>query len=428
MTARRTAEPHDREAAPVMTALNAPGPDRFSIVERLPLGVVVLRLEDPADVKTFRIVDLNPAAAEIAGSAAEDLRGRTLAEFPEFLKTALPRRCLAAFRSRTTRHLGEISDGGSRIRRGIYAVHAFPLPEDHLGVVIENIADRKLAQQPGGDRRADTLVRVNQRLRTRISERRHIEEQLKTSLEQLRELAACLQLVREEERARVARYIHDELGQACTAVKMDLALIGRKVTHRQVEIRAKVSSAIQVVDGLIVSLRRVASDLRPSTLDDLGLSAALEWLVQEFEKRTGVPSHLTLSQGLPALDSDQSTAIFRICQESLTNVTRHASATRVEASLVTEGDQLILQVRDNGKGFDAEAMNRRGSPGMVGKREQRAPLLAGELTRGALGLIGMRERAFLLSGELKIESRPGEGTTVTLRIPVLPSSLPSMKS
>jgi signal transduction histidine kinase len=181
--------------------------------------------------------------------------------------------------------------------------------------------------------RAAVLSRVNEELRTEIAERQRAEKQLKHSRDQLRALAARLQSVREEERSSIAREIHDELGQACTAIKMDLALIGRKTTKRQVQLRAKVDSASQLVDNTIATLRRIASELRPRTLDDLGLSAALEWQAEEFESRTGIHCRVTLPQKPLALDSERSTAIFRIFQESLTNVARHAQATRVEARL-----------------------------------------------------------------------------------------------
>ncbi len=155
------------------------------------------------------------------------------------------------------------------------------------------------------------------------------------------------------------------------------------------------------MDRLIVSLRRIASELRPSTLDDLGLNAALEWQAQEFESRTGVRCRVALPQEPLALDAERSTAIFRIFQESLTNVARHANATHVEARLESVGDQLILQVRDNGKGFDPEQAK----------------------TRRSLGLVGMQERALLLGGEVKVAGIPGAGTSLTLRIPLPPSSL-----
>ena len=250
------------------------------------------------------------------------------------------------------------------------------------------------------EQRAAVLTRVNEELRVEIAERRHAEEQFKETLDQLRALAARLQSVREEERASIAREIHDELGQACTAIKMDLALIGHKITRRQTQLRAKIESSMRLVDDMIVTLRRIASDLRPRTLDDLGLAAALEWQGQEFEKRTGIKCHLVLPQEPLNLDPERSTAIFRIFQESLTNVTRHAQATGVEATLEIAEDQLIFRVHDNGKGFDPE--------------EAKA--------KKSLGLVGMQERALLLQGEVRIEGIPGSGTTMILRIPLLPSA------
>jgi signal transduction histidine kinase len=187
---------------------------------------------------------------------------------------------------------------------------------------------------------------------------------------------------------------------------MDLALIGRKATKRQTRLRAKADSAIELVDGMIVTLRRIASDLRPRTLDDLGLTAALEWQAQEFESRTRIRCRVSLPEEPLVLDAERSTAIFRIFQESLTNVARHASATRVEARLEREANQQIFLVRDNGRGFDPE--------------EAKA--------RKSLGLVGMQERALLLNGELKVEGVPGAGTTMTLRIPLPPSTLPEQDS
>jgi signal transduction histidine kinase len=206
--------------------------------------------------------------------------------------------------------------------------------------------------------------------------------------------------VREEERTYIAREIHDELGQVCTAIKMDLAMIGRKLTARQSQLRGKAESTTKLVDSMIVTLRRIASELRPITLDDLGLPAALEAHSQEFESRTGIRCSVTLPPEPLTLDKDRSTAIFRIFQESLTNVARHARATRVEAHLRHERDRIVFQIIDNGTGFDPELAK-------SGK---------------SLGLIGMQERALLLGGELKTEGASGNGTTVTL---VLPLSSPT---
>jgi signal transduction histidine kinase len=179
---------------------------------------------------------------------------------------------------------------------------------------------------------------------------------------------------------------------------MDLAMIGNKLTSRQSRLRGKVESAIQLVDGMIVTLRRIASELRPTTLDDLGLLAALESHAQEFESRTGIRCSVELPPEPLTLDKDRSTAIFRIFQESLTNVARHAHATKVEARLRHERGRLVFQIVDDGTGFDPEAAK-------GGK---------------SLGLIGMQERALLLGGEFKTEATLGTGTKVTLTLPLRP--------
>jgi len=541
MTTHRTSGP---EAHATKSALAQQRETTLSLYQEilrgLPLGIVVLQLENPSDVSTFRIIDVNPAAALLTGAALEDLRGRTLAEFPKLLKTRFSRRCFEAFASGESRDLGEISYGDARIREGIYSVQVFPLPGNFMGVAFENVTDRRHMEQAlreseerfrllvhgvqeyaifnldplgnvvswnsGAERvkgyrteeilgkhfstfypaedvtsgkpkqileeaaqrgqsedegwrirkdgsrfwanvvvtalrnakgslrgfakvtrdmtsrhnkeealakarevlelrveqRTTVLGRVNQELRTEIAEHARAEQQLRVSLDQLRALTARLQSVREEERTSIAREIHDELGQACTAIKMDLALIGRKTTRRQTRLLAKVDSATQLVDGMIVTLRRIASDLRPRTLDDLGLTAALEWQAQEFESRTGIRCRIALPQEPLVLDAERSTAIFRIFQESLTNVARHAHAARVEARLERAATDLLFQVRDDGVGFDAEEVKMRRS----------------------LGLVGMQERALLLDGELKVEGVPGAGATLTLRIPLPPSTLP----
>jgi len=513
-------------------------------LKSLPFGLVLLHLENPRDVKTYRIIDLNPAAAAITGSTLENLLGRTLADFPKLLEKIFPAECSRAFYSGEARDLGEVSYGDERIRQGIYSVRVFPFSKNYLGVAFENVTSRKHAEQAlfeseerlrlliegvreyaifqldplghivswnaGAERlkgyrasevlgkhfsvfyepkdiqsgrpelnlgvaaqkgecedegwrirkdgsrfwasvviaalrdpdrnlrgfvkltrdlterrgremvlkqakeelelrveqRAAVLAKVNHELREEIGERLRIEGELRKSVEQLRALAARLQVVREEERTLVAREIHDELGQVCTAIKMDLASIGRKTTKRQTQLRSKVGSAIQLADEMIFTLRRIASELRPRTLDDLGLTAALECQAEEFESRTGIRCIVDLPQEQLALDSERSTAIFRIFQESLTNVARHAQATRVEACLEMQPDQLILQVHDNGRGFDAEQAK----------------------ARRSLGLVGMQERALLLNGEFKIEGVLGSGTTMTLRIPLPRLSLPGKES
>src|SRR5689334_404542 len=440
MTTRRNSGPQAQAAKSALTpAGNAARPLYSEIFSGMPVGIVVLNLEDPEDPRSFRIIDLNPAVASLTGATLEDLRGRTLAEFPKLLKTAMPNGCIQAFRERKHVNLGEITYGDDRIRQGIYLVQAFPLYDNFLGVAFENVTDRSRSEREsreseqrfrllvqnvreyaiyqldplgqivswnsGAERlkgytadevigkhlaifyppddaksgkparllaeaaqrgqcedegwrirkdgsrfwanavvtalrnskgalqgfakvtrdmtdkhakeeelekarellelrfnqRTAVLDKVNHELRTEIAERQRAEDQAKASLEQLRSLAGRLQSVREEERTSIAREIHDELGQSCTALKMDLALIGHKATKRQTQLQAKVESATKLVDEMIGTLRRIASELRPRTLDDLGLTVALEAQAQEFQHRTGIHCHATLPENRSAL-------------------------------------------------------------------------------------------------------------------------------
>jgi PAS domain S-box-containing protein len=537
MISRMFAMPGTPEARSTVRFPHTPTLDLYpQLVRELPAGVILLLLENPSDAKTFRVVDANPAAAEIFGSAPQVLLGKTLGSLPDLLETQIPDQCLGALRSGKACELKEFPLGSNRGRQGVFSGRAYPLSGNFVGLVLENVATRRRIDQnlweseerfrllvqdvqeyaifqldssgcvmswnsgaermkgyssreivgkhfsvfyspedvssgkpqhnlelaerhgrcedegwrtrkdgsrfwanvvitalrdPQGklygfakltrdmtkerdrlealetdkmhlqlrvEQRAAVLAQVNHELRSEIAERRRVEEQLRASLDQLRALAARLQSVREEERKHVAREIHDELGQACTAIKMDLALIGHRITPRQTKLRGKINSALGLVNDMIFTLRRIASELRPRPLDDLGLPAALEWQAQEFENRTGIQCALVLAEDVPSLDPEQSTAIFRIFQECLTNVARHAEATKVEACLKTTGSHLVFQVSDNGKGFDHEEARRRGS----------------------LGLLGMQERALLVNGSLAVEGGPGVGTTMTLRIPLPP--------
>jgi signal transduction histidine kinase len=227
------------------------------------------------------------------------------------------------------------------------------------------------------------------------TERKLADKKLQNSFEQLRALAARLQSVREEERARVAREIHDELGQAMTAIKMDLTALIREIPADRKEPSKRIERILKLVDGTIQAVRRIATELRPGILDDLGLAAAVEWAAQEFQARTGITCHLMLPHSDISLDAERATALFRIFQETLTNVARHANATEVDVTLAGGNGDLGLEVHDNGKGISKE-----------------------ELSDGqSLGILGMRERALLLGGELTISGAPGKGTTVKVRIP-----------
>lgn len=228
------------------------------------------------------------------------------------------------------------------------------------------------------------------------SERKRAEGKLRESHEQLRALSIYLQYVREEERTRIAREVHDELGQALTSLKLDLAwLLGRQPPGQR-PLHDKIKAMSRHIDTTIHTVRRIATELRPGILDDLGLVAALEWQANDFQGRTGIACDVasTLRDDAP-LDADLNTAFFRIFQETLTNIMRHAGATRVVVRSHEEQGNVFLVVTDNGRGITAAEIHD---------------------TR-SIGLVGMCERAALLGGEVTFRSEPGQGTTVTVRIP-----------
>ncbi|MGE5256867.1 MAG: ATP-binding protein [Hyphomicrobiales bacterium] len=233
-------------------------------------------------------------------------------------------------------------------------------------------------------------------LENRDALRRRTDQELRSSREQLRNLSAHLQSIREEERTRLSREIHDELGQAMTALKMDIAWLSRRLDQEKGPLYEKTRSMDELVDETIRTVQRLSGELRPGLLDDLGLAAAMEWQAEEFQKRSGIPCVLNVALQDAALNAQYATAIFRIFQETLTNVIRHAQATRVSVRLQVEDGRLILVVKDNGRG--------------ITEAQTEDPK--------AFGLIGIRERAHALKGQFVISGHPGQGTTVTVTIPL----------
>ena len=233
-----------------------------------------------------------------------------------------------------------------------------------------------------------------------ITDRKRAEVELLESREHLRQLAAHVESAREQERIRISREIHDELGQVLTVLKMDLEAVQARyrasVPRPLKDIMRRITAMVTNLDVTIGTVRRIASELRPGVLDHLGIAAAIEWQVQQFGAHTGIRCHADgLREDLP-LNEHQSTAVFRIFQEILTNIGRHAAATAVTVEVALDTAKLTLRVSDNGKGFDKLRLS----------------------DPKALGLLGMRERALLLGGAIDIQSRPGAGTTVTLEIPL----------
>ncbi len=227
-------------------------------------------------------------------------------------------------------------------------------------------------------------------------ERQRAEDKLRRSLDQLRALTTYLQYVREEERTRIAREVHDELGQALTGLKLDMSWLASKLGKNAKPVQEKVKTMVDHIDATIQTVRRIATELRPGILDSLGLVAAMEWQANEFQTRTGIPCIVTTTVADTILDQDVTTVFFRIYQETLTNIIRHAKATRVNVRLDEESGHLVMIVSDNGRGISEEEM----------------------ASTRSLGLVGMRERAMLVGGEVTLHGAPGKGTTVTLRVPL----------
>jgi signal transduction histidine kinase len=247
------------------------------------------------------------------------------------------------------------------------------------------------------DDRTNELLTANRLMKKMLDEGKRSEEKLKRSRERLRNFSARLQSLLEEERTRISREIHDELGQSLTALKLDLSLIRRKIlSDGLAEESGKVHETELAVSRIIRTVRKIATDLRPGILDELGVVAAIEWVAKDFQGRTGI-SCKVVAQGADQIsDPALSTAIFRIVQEALTNVSRYAAASKVKVSLEKKGDTLIVEVRDNGIGI------------MEGKI----------FDPKSLGLVGIRERVLLLGGEASISGKPGEGTLVRVILPV----------
>jgi signal transduction histidine kinase len=236
-----------------------------------------------------------------------------------------------------------------------------------------------------------------------VTDRHLATAQIQASREQLRALASRLQKVREEERTGIAREIHDELGQALTGLKLDIAWMKNRLP-RDHEVMGQCVSIIKRIDQTLTAVRRIATELRPSVLDQLGLAAALEWQGQEFGARTGIEVSMELSVDGAMIPDDLGSSAFRILQESLTNVIRHANASRVEIRLCQTPTLLTLAIADNGVGCASACF---------------------EGTR-SLGLVGMRERALACGGECTITGVPGRGTTVLLRVPLGDGTVPEV--
>ncbi|OOG36796.1 histidine kinase [Polaromonas sp. A23] len=313
------------------------------------------------------IVLYNQAAEKIFGWPSERVLGQSLNKL-------IPER----FRASHGKHIQRFSETGVTSRRMgdgtvIYGLRAsgeeFPM-------------DASISQLDTADGKLYTVILRDVTERVRAQEERTA-------------FAADVNAAREEEKTRVARELHDELAQSMTALKMDTIWLRDNTLPASGAVTVKLTDMLAMVDGMVASTRRIAADLRPLLLDDLGLLAAIEWLVQNFIQRTGVSCTLSADEELE-LQEPYATAVFRIVQEALANVAKHAGATEVTVAIDAFPGAISLAVRDNGRGFAAE--------------EPRKPQ--------SLGLMGLKERALLLKGSVDIHSAPGQGTRVEVSIPL----------
>jgi two-component system sensor histidine kinase UhpB len=340
-----------------------------SIVENIPDMIFV------KDARELRFVRFNKAGEELLGHARRNLIGKSDYDFfPADEADFFTRADRNVLRNREVLDIPEepiLTKG-----KGLRYLHTKKIP-----IVDEN--DHPLY-----------LLGISED----ITERKRAENELQRSFELLRTLSQRLEVVREQERTRIARELHDELGVRMTCMKMDLARLlamMRDPLFPREKMEEKIRSMGTEVDTTIAEVQRLASELRPGLLDDLGLVAAIEWQCQDFERRSGIRCLCEASFDEIKISPSRATAAFRICQEALINVARHAKATFVRVLVKESGDDVLIEIQDNGQGIPAEKVNEAGS----------------------LGLLGMKERSMAIGGRLEIAGWPGKGTTVTLRFP-----------
>jgi PAS domain S-box-containing protein len=336
----------------------------FKVFQTSPVAIILRTLSEGT------VIDVNASYTELVGFPREELIGHTVHELGLWVDPTQGERVLERLRRR-----GTVRNVEGRFRR-------------KSGDVRDVLIWGELAEIQGQTVVIGMIVD--------ITERKRMETELRQSREQLRSLSAHLQQIREEERMRIARELHDELGGFLTVLKLDLASLGKEPTTSSASFRQKIDSMSKAIVRAIGSVRRICSDLRPSMLDHIGLTAAIGWQVEEWQAKTGIRCTMSSAVDDESIDSGRATAAFRVLQEALTNVARHANAANVQVRLWVADGRLRLEIHDDGCGI---------ADGTV-------------VGSTSLGLLGMKERVYSYGGSVEIRGAPACGTTVDVSIPL----------
>ena len=322
------------------------------------------------------VVLFNHAAETMFGWPRDEAMGAPLANF-------IPARFRAAHAAQVER-FGDTRTAARRMGGSLRIVSGLRRNGEEFPI------DASISQIEESGKRFYTVI-----LRD-ITARLAAEDALRRSKDELQALGAAAHMTREQEKSRIARELHDELGQLLTMLQMDVAWCKEALPYGNEAFETRLDRMEKLLKSTIAATRRIAADLRPLMLDDLGLVPSLEWLVENFSQRTGIACGLVIGERDLSLPKAHASAIFRIVQESLTNIAKHAQASHAEIAIERDGDGLVLRVVDDGIGFSPQAARKPNS----------------------FGLFGLHERASLMGGVATIESAPGEGTTVEVRLPV----------
>jgi len=312
--------------------------------------------------KNWNFVYVNKKAGEIVGRNPVNLIGKHIwAEFPEAVGHPLYNAYNLAMKEQ---HFVQVEEHYKLNDR--WFLNLIYPSADGLSIYLQDVTDRKKA-----------------------------EELLNQSYKEIKELSAHLVDVREDERIAIARELHDELGQQLTALKMDISWLGKKFNDADEELKNKIIEINSLIDYSVNTIRRISSELRPSILDDLGIVAAMEWQIQEFQKKSGIDVQFNVTGNAENVKGNVATGLYRILQEALTNTLRHAKAKKISVKLEQNSDKIYLTIEDDGIGFNANEIK----------------------LNKTLGLLGMKERILMMEGEFNIRSKESEGTTIHASIP-----------